>query len=322
MTTQDITLYQQGYIPTLDDIIKAWLHAKATHSNSIKTEQAYKENFFKFRALLQSAGYDLDADPGLIAMFAQGWASQATRKAQIAPATYNHRLAIISSFYIYAIKHRVLKENPIKLVDSRKVEAKDYAQPLEAEFVNAQLHKIDRSTLSGLRDYALLSIALTTGRRSGELAAMKWGDIYLGGNKMIVTWPRCKGNKMMIDELKPQTSAALLAYMQAVHVTVYGSLDKVPEDAPIWLSFARNDSAGKAIGTQAISDICKKWFKVSKVHSTRHTFSIAMETAGAKLSDIGARLGHSSLKTTSDYMKRMHASENAFAGKLEELFGI
>ena len=320
--TQDLALYQQGYIPTLDDIIKAWLHAKATHTNSKKTERAYKENFSKFRALLQSAGYDLDADPGLIAMFAQGWASQATRKQQIAPATYNHRIAIISSFYIYAIKHRVLKENPIKLVDSRKVEAKDYAEPLEAEFVSAQLHKINRETLSGLRDYALLSVAVTTGRRSGELAAMKWGDIHLAGNKMIVTWPRCKGDKLMVDELKLHTTEALLAYVKAIYAPVYGSLDDIPQATPIWLSFARNDSAGKPIGTQAISDICKKWFRTSKVHATRHTHAMSLEKAGASLSEIGARLGHSNLKTTSDYMKRHHAHENKYGDRLEELFGI
>src|SRR4051812_13253715 len=147
MTTQDIIIYRPDYQPTLDDVIKAWLHAKATHSNSVKTEQAYRENFSKFRTLVQSAGYDLDADPALIAMMAQGWAAHATRKEQIAPATLTHRIAIISFFSLYAIKPRPLKKTPMRLVEARHVEAKDYAEPLEAEFVSAQLHKIDRSTL-------------------------------------------------------------------------------------------------------------------------------------------------------------------------------
>jgi len=47
-----------------------------------------------------------------------------------------------------------------------------------------------------------------------------------------------------------------------------------------------------------------------------------MERAGASLSDIGARLGHANLKTTSDYMVRLHSSENKYAGALEKMFGI
>ena len=317
--TTSLIVHSGKFIPTLDETIAAWLHAKASRTDSIETDRTYRSYMNQFRAVLWKAGLDLDSDDiALIAMLAQGWASHATRKAKIGPATYNQRLTTISSFYQYAIKHGLLKENPLRLVDRRPVEARDYAQPLEQEDVQQRLQKIDRRTLSGLRDYALLSLAITTGRRSMELANLRLGDIQIAGSKVVVQWRRCKGGKQMSDILMPGTTSALVTYLGAI----YGNFAELPPDTPLWLSFSRNETKGQAIGKAAISDIVNKWFGTTKVHSTRHTFAVSMENAGAKLSDIGARLGHSNLSTTSVYMQRLHSAENKFAAELERMYGI
>jgi site-specific recombinase XerD len=296
--------------------VAAWLHAKISRTESEETKSTYTRYITQFRDVLQEIGVDLDGDPALISVLVQGWAAHPSRKAKVGPATYNQRIATVSSFYEYAIRHAYLKENPMRLVDRRPVEARDYAQPLEQQDVQQRLQKIDKRTLSGLRDYALLSLAITTGRRSFELAALRLGDLAISGDKVVVTWQRCKGAKVMSDILTPRVVTALITYLGAV----YGIIAELPADTPIWLSFARNETKGFAIGKQAISDICKKWLGTSKVHATRHTFAVAMEQAGAKLSDIGNRLGHSNLSTTSEYMKRLHSAENPFSQRLEEMF--
>lgn len=303
---------------TIDQCVIAWLHAKATRTDSEDTKKTYTFLIESFRKTLRQGGVDLDGEPHLIAMIAQGWAAHSPQKGKVAPSTFNHRLATISSFYIYAMKHEVLKENPIILIDRRPVEFKDYAQPLDKDQVQEELAKIDRRFLPGKRDYALLILAITTGRRSIELANLRMGDFQMAGSRVTVIWRRCKGGKQMSDILMPPVVAALKDYLSAV----YGDYTTLPDDIPIWLSFARNGSKGEAIGKPAISDICKRVFGTSKVHSLRHTFAISMEIAGAKLSDIGARLGHNNLATTSAYMQRMHASENPFAEKLVDLFGL
>ncbi len=308
----------QGFHLTIDQAVMAWLKTKTERSNSEETKITYTTLMSQFRGLLLNVGLDLDGDPSLIAMLAEGWAGTATRKSKVSPATYNQRIATLSSFYEYSIKHGILRENPMKLVDRRPVEARDYAYPLEREEVQKRLALIDRCTLSGLRDYALLSIAVTTGRRSFELANLRLGDLTNVGEKICILWRRCKGGKVMSDILAPQVIVAIVAYL----VALYDDFNSLPPETPIWLSFARNETRGQPLGKAAISDIVKKHFGTTKVHATRHTFAVNMEAAGAKLSDIGARLGHSNLSTTSDYMKRMHAAENAFAEKLAEGFGI
>jgi integrase len=189
---------------------------------------------------------------------------------------------------------------------------------LDAEHVKKSLNSINKKTLPGLRDYALLSLALTTGRRASELAGLQWKHIRMERKKMRITWEHCKGDKQMIDEIKPQTQKALLAYLSQLHG---GNLLSLAPDQPVFVSFSKNNYGGQ-ISIQTVSDICKDRLGTSKVHATRHTFAIGMEEAGATLSDIGARLGHANLKTTSDYMQRLHSAENKYASELEKMFGI
>jgi site-specific recombinase XerD len=240
----------------------------------------------------------------------------------VSPATFNQRLAILSSFYTYAIKQEVIDSNPISLIERRPTGASDAAQPMEDTDLAATLAAIDRNTLQGLRDYALLSLAVTTGRRSRELAELRWGDIRITGKggriKMLITWQHCKGNKQMRDEIEPRTRAAMLAYLHALYGADLGMLEV---SAPVFVSLSRNNHRG-GLSIQAVSDICLKRLGTSKVHTTRHTFAVTMEKAGATLSEIGDRLGHASLKTTSEYMKRLHSAENPHAAKLGEMFGI
>ena len=329
----DITIYQgdesiEPYIPpshyilSLDACIAAWVKNKSERTGSVKTKRAYQDTITGFRALLKSAHpipLDLDSDDSrAIRLAAESFAAGNG----VSSATFNQRLAILSSFYTYAIKQEVLDKNPIKLIDRRPVDAKDAALPMgDTEIVEA-FSKIDRGTLEGLRDYALLSLAVTTGRRSRELASLCWGDIRLTGkdksSKMLITWQHCKGNKQMRDEIEPRTKAAILAYL---HVLYGADLGKLTKDAPVFVSLSRNNHRGQ-LSIQAVSDICLKHLGTSKVHTTRHTFAVQMEKAGASLSDIGAKLGHASLKTTSEYMKRLHSAENPHAAKLGEMFGI
>jgi integrase len=55
-------------------------------------------------------------------------------------------------------------------------------------------------------------------------------------------------------------------------------------------------------------------------HALRHTFARTMEDAGAKVSDIQARLGHSSLATTGRYLAALNRANNPHAEALDHLF--
>ncbi|SRR5579875_30036 len=302
----------------LEECITTWLATKTRRSGSEKTKTAYEWTIREFRAALQRAGRDLDSDATLVARFAETWASIGRDGRAIAPATHNQRLAILSSFYRYARTGRIVAVNPIDLAERRPRVSVHAALPMTSQEIAARLALIDRRTLAGMRDFALLSVGFTTGRRIGELAAMRYGHLSISARRILVTWPRCKGGKVMHDVLKPKTATALMEYLHAV----YGeALLSIENDSPIWISLSHNNYGGP-LSSQSISDICDRYLDDPRGHVLRHSFAINMEKAGASLSEIGERLGHNDLKTTSMYMKQLHSAENPYGDKLEEMFGI
>ena len=313
--------YQQKEVMNLETCISAWVAAKQGKSGSQKTATAYHDTLSQFRSVLQAYDRDLDADPGIVAPIAQGWAAtyDAKRRKEIAPSTYNQRLAILSSFYVYAIKHEVLPYNPIERVERRDVRQKDAAKQIPADTVKKGLASINRETLEGKRDYALLAVALETGRRVSELAGMRYGHLTWQGNTSTVVFVRCKGNKQMTNVLPKQTTRVLYDYLYAVYGAKLGTL---APDAPVWISFSDRNK-GQAISPRTIQRVCETYLGTSKAHATRHTWTITMHTKKkATLAEIGRGLGHSNLKVTSDYLDELLSNDNPYEAGLEDIFGI
>lgn len=310
---------------SLDNMVLAWLDSKQGKSDSQRTYEAYKQIMAHFRAALAPHGLDLNGESGAVATVAQVWARQRAdgRDGHAAASTINQRLAALSSFYAFARRRRYLTgENPITLVERATVQAYAHARALPQDELQHRLSDIDLSTLEGKRDYALLLVALGTGRRRAELAALLRGDLVIlsdgTGERVLVTWQRCKGGKTMHDELTGSTAAALLRYLHAAYGPAIATL---PHDAPIWLALSRNHHR-QALGRQAIANIYARRLGSSKVHASRHTFARYMEEAGAKVSIIQARLGHTSLATTGRYLAALTSADNPYAARLEDMYGV
>ena len=295
----------------IDGVITAWLQAKHGRTKSALTLRDYSAAIADFRAQLGRVGVDLDAPANVVALAAQLWAAAG----DVGPATHNKRLAIVSSFYDYASKHGVLSSNPIGACERRPVQR--YADSKALPGVKGILAAIDQSTPAGQRDYAIVAITLQTGRRLAEIAALRWADLEIAGEIVKLTFRRAKGGKLMRDTLPLTTSRALTRYLYAVYGPELGAL--APE-APIWRSFSPNNPAG-ALSHRAIQGICEQ-HTGSHFHALRHTFARSMEDAGAKLTEIQQRLGHSNAATTGIYLAALRSDENPHADALADLFGI
>jgi integrase len=318
---------QQGISSPLDLLIYAWLQAKWTRTNSVKTLEAYASTLLDFRARMALASLELDnqEDEALtqIALAAQGFARLSARPGkQVARSTINQRLAILSSFFEFAIKQGgPIKHNPIKRAERARVEQYAGAHALPQETVERRLGAIDRTTRQGKRDYAILATLLATGRRLNEVGTLRLKHLIDQGDGAIrVEFEHCKGGKKKSDLLPLTVSRALLEWLKAY----YGpdiAIGKAGDDRPVWLSLSHRVH-DKALGEQSIADVCTRWLKVSKVHTTRHTFSLAMIEAGAPLPVLQDLLGHESLDTTGRYAKSIVKAENPYADKVAANLGI
>lgn len=298
-----------------------WLREKAGLSGSKGTENLYGRYLASFRATLQANGLDLDSPASAVRPYAEAWASRGRDENGVSGATYNNRLSILSSFYDFCIRHDIpwAKTNPIKAASMRKVQPYRAARAIEPNEVVRRLQQIDTRTIAGQRDYAIITLALVTGRRVTELRRLRHEDIdvSLDPFKVTVTWRRTKGGKEMRDTLPRTVGKALLAYIGSVR-SAYGP--DIPEY--VWISLAMNGTQGHQLSYNAVSDICSKYLGTSKVHTLRHTFAHTMEQAGAKVSDIQARLGHTNIATTGRYLQSLKSDENPHADELARLFGL
>lgn len=314
---------------TVEAVIGAWLHAKYTNkSGSKQTQKAYKTTIKAFRALLLDAGHDLLFDAEgfipIIADFAQVFASMRSPRSRhtkpIRPATISQRLAILSSFYDFALKRQHIKAgNPIDIVDRPSVEAYARSQAIPQEEVEARLKEIDPETIQGARDLALLALLLSTGRRVSEVATLEIRHLQITGKQFKVMFEHTKGDKVMYDLLSIPVSRLLKKWLELF----YGSpVQAIPGDRPLWVNVHHESRKGEQLGYHGVAGVCQHYLGTSKVHTTRHTFAILMELAGAKLTDIQRRLGHKNAATTGVYLDKLTQDRNPYADRIAASLGL
>src|SRR5450631_71434 len=209
----------------IHNTIQLWIKTKTEASESMRTKEAYEQAITSFRMMTFAAGIDLDGFAPAISLqhitfdekehalaalglLAQAWASSAHKEKQlqqgIRATTYNNRLTILSSFYGFAKERRLLRmENPIEQIERRKVQDCVSARPLFKDQIAAALAKIDKKTVAGIRDHALILLLLGTGRRGSEVRLLKWKDLQFHEDAITIHF-HCKGGKELYDTLEPR----------------------------------------------------------------------------------------------------------------------
>lgn len=295
-----------------DAWIGQWLHEVVFgHSQSKRTLEAYAATMGAFRATLAEKRLDVDS-PAIsrVTAVAQAYVSHTERGRALAPATIAQRTAILSSFYRFAVKHGMLLHDPIAIIHRPTVQAYAAAKPIATPALDA----IDRSTITGQRDYCILALLLTTGRRASEIARLCGRDLDDATAPTVVT-TLTKGKKIMNDVLVSGVARALREYLGIIYPA--GAMP----DNPIFISFSTRNQ-GQQITIQTVANICAKHLGTSKIHATRHTFAVKMEEAGASLSAIQNRLGHSNAATTSRYLEALKSGQNPYAEQIAATMGI
>ena len=305
--------------PQLQLAVAAWL--TEVGQDSVLTRRDYESTLSRFVIHLQLADLTLHAPAGQVKIAAERFAAERfDAKGNVSAVTRNKRLSVLSSFYRYAITSELLPPpNPIDLIKRPKRKPYARARALDVGTVKQRIAAIDRSELVGLRDYALLTVALTTGRRLRELAGLRCRHVQqLSDESVQLTWERTKGGGMMYDTLPLATTRALLAYLDQLYESQRAG---VSDNAPVWVSVS-NYHRGGALSISAIADICEQRLGTSKVHQLRHTFAHLMEDKGAKVSEIQQRLGHASAATTSIYLQALRSDENRLGEAVAEALGV
>jgi integrase/recombinase XerD len=215
-------------------------------------------------------------------------------------ATRNNRLAAVHSLFGYLALHhpehaatigRVLAVPP-KRTERNLV---TYLTDAEAETV---LGACDKTTRTGRRDHAMLSLAVQTGLRISELAALTRDDITIGPGANVRTVG--KGRKERRTPLISSTVAVLKAWLR--------EQPGIPEDPLFPTTTGRHLSRDAierrlALHVAGAAKRCPS-LKAKRVttHTLRHTAAMRLLAAGNDITVIALWLGHEQIATTQIYL--------------------
>lgn len=273
-----------------------------------KTKKAYAKafmNFMKFNAV----NTGLAGRPLMLAY-------KENLKTRYKPATTNLYLSGVKSFFAYCgnagICHDIAKG--IKSVKDTREYKKDELRKAE---IKAIFSTIDRKTIKGKRDFALLSVLLFTGIRTISAALADVSDVDFT-RKSIIYQGKGQEDKTAVADLPEICLNAIKEYHAAAGITqgaLFQSLGRVKQTDP-----------SRRLPTETISGIVKAAFRAAGInserlsaHSLRHTFATTLHRAGVNIESIAAKLGHSSTETTKKYV-HLAAQNDLKAGQIVASF--
>jgi site-specific recombinase XerD len=177
--------------------------------------------------------------------------------------------------------------------------------------VQALLQSIDRTSPSGLRDYAIFRLITTYGLRGCDIVALTLDDVAWRTQRLRVH--QCKTGRLLWLPLTDDVAAALLDYLRhgrpqlAVRRYRRGYQTSHPQYREIFL---RCLTPAGVLKPTAITEAFQAWSRRSGlqipfkgVHCLRHSYALHLLRSGLPLKTIGDLLGHRSLESTSVYLR-------------------
>lgn len=194
-------------------------------------------------------------------------------------------------------------------VKGAKIERTHKKDPLTIKQVKAVFAEIDRDTLAGARDYAILAVMTTGGLRTIEVIRANIEDLRtLGDNIVLYIMGKGRDEKSDYVKMSTQTDKAIRDYL-----TLRG---KVNGNDPLFASVSHN-SAGRRLTTRSISRIVKSRMIAAGLnserltaHSLRHTAATLNLLNGGTIDETQQLLRHSKIDTTMIYLHHLDRSKN------------
>lgn len=220
--------------------------------------------------------------------------------------TVNRKISSLKSFYLFLLKIKEIRVNPLLKHKSLKVSKKIQVPFSEKEIKD--VFKVNRFSedFNGLRDQLVLELLYATGIRRAELINLKLKNVDFYAKTIKVLGKR---NKERVLPLLECTEVLLLKYIELRKVHVQDGFEDL-----LILS-----KKGNKIGESFVYRLINDYFssvslKVKKSpHVLRHSFATHLLNNGADLNSVKELLGHASLSSTQIYT-------NSSLGELKKVY--
>lgn len=238
-------------------------------------------------------------------------------------------ITALKSVFKLAIKRQIIQENPARteLLDIPKATAPQidiFTKQEAAEMLEALEDE-------PLQFQVLIQLAIMTGARRGELAALKFSDIDRETGKITIERAAVK-LKGKPPEIKPPKDYEIRTV--AVSPECIQLIDELEQEKRLqrrtlgtywhdggWLFTQDN---GEMMNPQTPTKQFSKFlsrhgFRHRKFHALRHTSATLLLYGGVSLKQVQGRLGHGDIETTNKYLHCLSEADEEAAGVLQSM---
>ena len=297
MTTQNTAMTAVNtFTPALFDRWVSYVDA-----GSQKTLETYTKNIRQFARYMESHGVTQPQREDVIAF-------RDSLKADHKSTTIQGYLTSVKLFFSWLSSEGLYPDvaQHVKAPKTDRSHKKDF---LTSRQINKVLSGICREDLQGLRDYAMISLMVTTGLRTISVVNADVSDLRPVGDSMGLFY-QGKGHtqKDTYVKIAEPVEDAIREYLSA-----RGQLDS---DAPLFASISDRNHGGR-MTTRSVSRIAKESLKgagfnekTKTAHSFRHSCATLALMAGAELTQVQQMLDHQNIQTTMIYAHALDRAKN------------
>ena len=279
-------------------VIRRFLkHLVAEKNASPATITSYGEDLQKFRSfLVQQLGSRFlpgDVSREHVRDYLV-WLAEVGRKRPNGPSTRARALAAIRSFFKYAHRAGLLRDNPAADIPLPRIRPGE-VRALSQEECSRLLRAVEAnpSPFRRVRDRAFITTFLLTGARLREIVQLDRGDIDLRQGTIRL---HRKGGEVQVLPLADSAKEALKAYLKQRR----GRTRTRALFVSCW---------NRRISRGTVWYLVKGYLKKARIkargigpHALRHTFATLLLNGGQNLRVIQILMNHKSLATTARYL--------------------
>ena len=284
-----------GFTPELFKSWTAYLDATP------KTIATYTRNIRPFALYMQLNGITQPSREDIIAY-------RDELKGKYKPSTVQAYIMAAKLFFQWTAQAG-LYPNIAEKVKGAKLDTEHKKDYLTSKQVCKVFESIDRSTLNGKRDYAILSLMVTAGLRTIEIIRANVGDMRTIAD-FTALYIQGKGHeeKNAFVKIAEPVEEAIREYL-----TARGRADS---SEPLFTSEAHRNG-GERMTTRSISRIVKERLKAAgfdsdrlTAHSLRHTAATLNLLNGGTIEETQQLLRHTNINTTLIYSHALERAKN------------
>ena len=250
------------------------------------------------------------------------------KNGSLSPSSIHRYFTVVQSVFRFAYRMGIIESNPstTQNLDLPKI-IPPHTDVFDEKQIQIMLTSLEKEPIMWK---TLIHLALCTGCRCGEIAALQWEDILWKECKIKITKSVYQANGEIGIKL-PKTKSSIRTVSVPAYLMALLKQYKAHQSSQILCSSTKNsindmlftNTKGYYLSPPIIYQWFTKFLKKNniphiKFHALRHTSATLLLANGTNIKTVSSRLGHTNLTTTNRYVHALNDADISAAELLGE----